>query len=351
VASIGFEPCPYDPCLLKRGVGQEMIKIAVYVDDLKLAGHSIIEIRKIIAGLDNEYGKLKVTEGLKHNYLGMHFDYSVKGKVNITMPKIVEGILTEYGVTGTAETPAGNDLFKVGDSAPASEAEKTTMYSITYKLLHLAKRVRPDILTATSYLTTRVSKPNVDDIKKMTRVLKYLNGTRELGICIETDPGPISVKAYIDASYAVHDDCRSQTGCIISLGKGPIYTSSSKQKINTKSSTESEVVAIADKSSQVIWSREILGWLSNQTEEEMLPATIFEDNTAAIQMMKRGRGCSEKTRHIKIQTFFIGDRMENGDILLHHLNTEEMVADFLTKPLQGKQFIKLRNMLLNWKAV
>jgi hypothetical protein len=161
----------------------------------------------------------------------------------------------------------------------------------------------------------------------------------------------LGIRAYIDASYAVHDDCRSQTGCVITLGHGPIYTSSSKQKVNTKSSTESEVVGLADKSSQVIWSREILGWLNDQKEGDLPAATVYEDNTAAIQMMKRGRGCSEKTRHIKIQAFFIGDRMANGDINLHHLKTDEMIADFLTKPLQGKQFIKLRNMLLNWKAV
>lgn len=68
-------------------------------------------------------------------------------------------------------------------------------------------------------------------------------------------------------------------------------------------------------------------------------------------MMKRGRGCSEKTRHIKIQSFFLGDRMANGDINLQHLGTNEMIADFLTKPLQGKLFFKLRDLLLNWRAV
>ena len=349
--SIGFTACHYDPCLFKRGKGRDLIKIGVYVDDLKFTGHNIAEIRQIVAGLDKEYGKLKVTEGNYHNYLGMTFDYADAGKVKITMTKIIEGILTDYNVTGTAETPAGNDLFKVGDSELAGEADKEKMYSVTYKLLHVAKRARPDLLTATSYLTTRVSKPNLDDMKKLDRVLKYLNGTKELGICIATDPGPISIKAYIDASYAVHDDCRSQTGCIISLGQGPIYTSSSKQKVNTKSSTESEVVGLADKSSQVIWSREILGWLNDQEDGEIPAATVYEDNTAAIQMMKRGRGCSEKTRHIKIQSFFLGDRMANGDINLQHLSTNEMIADFLTKPLQGKLFFKLRDLLLNWRAV
>ena len=89
----------------------------------------------------------------------------------------------------------------------------------------------------------------------------------------------------------------------------------------------------------------------NQEDGDIPAATVYEDNTAAIQMMKRGRGCSEKTRHIKIQSFFLGDRMANGDINLQHLSTNEMIADFLTKPLQGKLFFKLRDLLLNWKAV
>jgi hypothetical protein len=52
----------------------------------------------------------------------------------------------------------------------------------------------------------------------------------------------IRVIAYVDASYAVDSDFKSHTGAVISLGYGPIFVKSTKQKLKTKSSTEAELV-------------------------------------------------------------------------------------------------------------
>jgi len=63
------------------------------------------------------------------------------------------------------------------------------------------------------------SAPDTDDRKKLERVFRYLNGSRELGIVLETSKDPI-VEGYIDASYGVHADCRSHTGMLITLPAG-----------------------------------------------------------------------------------------------------------------------------------
>ena len=55
--------------------------------------------------------------------------------------------------------------------------------------------------------------------------------------------------------YAVHPDMRSHSGIIMTLGKGATYTASTKQKINTKSSMEAELVAIDDSMAPVLWTR------------------------------------------------------------------------------------------------
>jgi hypothetical protein len=279
----------------------------------------------------------------------MSFDFSESGAVSITMKKATDEILRDHYKGGTATTPAASDLYEVGTSADLCEDDKAELYSVAYKLLHISKRTRPDLLPVTQYLTTRVTKPNERDLAKSMRALQYLHATRELGIRLTTDPGPISIKAYVDASYGVHPDMRSQTGCVISLGGGPIYVSSSKQKLNTKSSCESEFVALSDKASQIIWSRELLGWLSDQDDPPA--ATIYEDNMATIQLVKLGRPASEKTRHINIRRFFVTDRVKAGDIKLEYLPTDKMIADYMTKPLQGAKFVEMRNMLLNWVAV
>ena len=72
-------------------------------------------------------------------------------------------------------------------------------------LTNLAKRVRPDILLAVSFLTTRVQSPDLDDAHKLQRLLKYINGSQTLGVILRAE-SPLKIHAYIDASYGVHKD-------------------------------------------------------------------------------------------------------------------------------------------------
>ncbi|MFN9961498.1 MAG: hypothetical protein ACK55I_51140, partial [bacterium] len=73
--------------------------------------------------------------------------------------------------------PASNNLFKVrkeSEDISLSNEKASIFHSTIAKLLFLAKRGRPDILLAVSFLTTRVKRPDSDDWKKMIRVLGYL---------------------------------------------------------------------------------------------------------------------------------------------------------------------------------
>jgi hypothetical protein len=63
---------------------------------------------------------------------------------------------------------------------------------------------------------------------------------------------------YIDALHQVHKDCRGQIGCLMTLGKGAVVSSSNKMKCNTKSSTKTELIALHVKLPDVIWTRYLL---------------------------------------------------------------------------------------------
>ena len=77
-------------------------------------------------------------------------------------------------------------------------------------------------MTCIAYLTKRVLEPRTDDWNKLAHTIQYIRGTRTMPLTLEVDK-PVKVTAYIDASYAVHADKKSHTGCIITLGKGAIY--------------------------------------------------------------------------------------------------------------------------------
>ena len=89
--------------------------------------------------------------------------------------------------------------------------------------------------------------------------MRYLHSTQDFGINIDVNFNP-HVIAYVDASYAVHKDFKSHTGAVISLGQGPVYVKSTKQKINSKSSTEAEIVAVSDALSRSFGY--VISWLS-----------------------------------------------------------------------------------------
>jgi hypothetical protein len=80
----------------------------------------------------------------------------------------------------------------------------------------------------------------------------------------------------------------------------------------------------------------------------MEAATIFQDNKSTLAMIEKGRSGNKSTRHINIRYFYLKNKIEDGEVVLEYLPTQEMIADILTKPLQGEAFERLRDSLLNW---
>ena len=111
---------------------------------------------------------------------------------------------------------------------------------------YVVQRIKPECLTVTSFLMTRVHYSTEQDWTKLQRLLNYLSGTQEIPLTLEMDNGPIEIVANIDSSHASHGDYRGHTGIYVTLGKGAIQAISTKQPINTKSSAESELVATSD---------------------------------------------------------------------------------------------------------
>ena len=172
-------------------------------------------------------------------------------------------------------------------------------HSVSAKLLYITKRGRPDLETLISFLTTRVSKSTEDDWRKLRRGLLFINGTINKKRII----GARSLKdlfTWIDAAYAVHANMRGHTGGAMSMGYGIIHGKSSKQKINTKSSTESELVGVSEYIPYNLW---LTMFLSEQGYE-MINNTVYQDNQSAIQMEKNGRNsCTGNSRYINVPIF------------------------------------------------
>ena len=93
---------------------------------------------------------------------------------------------------------------------------------------------------------------------------------------------------------------KSHTGGVMSLGKGAIYSCSTKQKLNTKSSTESELVGIDDVMPMILWMRYFLeaqGFVVNDN-------IVYQDNMSTMKLAENGRkSMGKRSRHINIRYF------------------------------------------------
>jgi hypothetical protein len=136
---------------------------------------------------------------------------------------------------------------------------------------------------------------------------------------------------------------KSHTGVVISIGRGPVFTSSTKQKLVTKSSTEAELVGLSDALSQILWSRHFM----EAQGYSQKPALIYQDNKSTIRLASHGRSDNSRMRHVDIRYFFIKDRMASGECEVEYIPTAEMIADMFTKPLQGELFRNNRSRLMS----
>jgi hypothetical protein len=183
-----------------------------------------------------------------------------------------------------------------------------------------------------------VKQPDEDDWGKLKRLLSYIRGTVYMPLILKAD-SLIIIKWWVDASYATHGDCRGHTGATMSLGRGSVIGMSRKQKLNTKSSTECELVGVDDASPQMLWTR----YFAEGQGYGVKASILNQDNLSAILLEKNGRASSSKrTKHINVRYFFIKDRIASGEITVEHCPATEMLGGHFTKPLQGTMFRKFR---------
>jgi hypothetical protein len=125
-------------------------------------------------------------------------------------------------------------------------------HSIVDKLLYVSTRARMDILLTVVFLCTRVSKSTLEDKNKLRRLLQYIRGTIDLGYILAADDLG-NMQSCVDASYAVHGDMKSHTGGVTSFCTMGLLAKSTKQKLNTKSSTEAELVGASNYLPHTMW--------------------------------------------------------------------------------------------------
>jgi hypothetical protein len=273
---------------------------------------------------------------------------SVPGQVKIKMLDYVEKILAAFDKAepkggGTKTSAALGSLFKVNeDCEKLAQAKAVEFHNLVAKTLYATKRARPDTCTAIAFLTTRVREPDKDYWTKFVHLMRYIRGTRTMPLILSANGSGI-LKWWVDASFDVNPNMRGHSGGGLSLGRGFPIVSSTKQKLNTRSSTETEIVGADNFMPAIFWTRYFMKAQGYGVKDNVL----FQDNKSSIPLENNGKDSSiKRTKHINIRYFFITDRDKKEEVSVVWCPTGDMIGDFATKPLQGALFCKFRDQIM-----
>ena len=115
--------------------------------------------------------------------------------------------------------------------------------------------------------------------------------------------------------------------------------------MNSRSSTEAELVGVDDVISKVLWTKLFIEAQGHKVRTNV----IYRDNTSSMKLEENGKASSRKrTRHFNIKYFYITDLIQRNEVQIQYCPTDDMIADYMTKPLVGAKFVELRKHILNY---
>ena len=229
-------------------------------------------------------------------------------------------------------TPAEVGTALRRDDGPLLDRAGKELYmEITGSLLYLSSNTRPDIAYAVGVLTRFMAAPTVVHLKAANHVLRYLAGTRDIGICYKGRGEPL-LEAFCDADHAGDlDTRRSTTGILFILNGGAVSWKVEIQPRVADSSGMGEYLASFMAAKEALHLRKLLPDLGHSIDG---PIMIWNDNRACISMLQNPMIGGERIKHIDIKYHFVRETIhETRELDYKWISTDMMAADCLTKPV------------------
>jgi hypothetical protein len=313
--------------------------IGIYVDDLLIAAETEGAQEECINEIRKDFPDIKVNKGTHLSFLGLDIHQNREdGSIRISQPGYVEEIL--IGRKGSAETPATASLIAKHDASPRAPDQKQFLSDVM-KLMYLALHSRPDILFATSILSSRTAAPTIRDNEHLNRIFDYLNSTKEMALTLR--PKDTQLRVSVDASYGIHRDKKSHSGMVFSMGGCTFACRSKKQTYVANSSTAAELNALSDSMPAIIGMVEMLDVIGYPQG----PVKVQQDNTSTVQISEKGYSTSKNGQHLAIRAAFVKEQIDREIVELVKTPSASMTADVLTKPITKNSFFEQRSKLLN----
>jgi len=346
---LGFAATPADPCVFTQHRSGITVVIVLYVDDLLITGNNESALIAVKAQISTRFQMKDLGE--VSNLLGMNVTRNRReGWLKIDQERYIQDILKRYNMEDChpTVTPANpGEILTKEDCAPEGGPLDATTHpyrSVVGSLMYAACVTRVDIANAVRILARYLENPGEKHWAAAKKCVRYLAGTKDLGITFWQGNGDIPVlQGYSDANWAGDlDNARSTTGVVFTLAGGAISFISRLQQTVARSSMESEYMALFEAAQTAQQLRQLLAHLG---AEQPRPTEIFEDNEACATIANP-KSYTRRSRHIDVRYHFTRETVENGIISLARISTDDQLADLLTKNLPAPRLAKLRDLLM-----
>ena len=263
--------------------------------------------------------------------------------------------------TPAIETPLTADV-------DGEEFNESWEYASVVGMLMYLVNTRPDIQFAVHQCAKYTHNPKACHAEAVKKVCRYLQGTKARGMCFNRKPirEKLRMDCYVDASftplfgYEQSDNpksAESRTGYVIYIDDVPISWCSKGQGMVALSTTEAEYIALSMAMRELIWLRRLVDDISKGFDIgydgiTKIYSKVYEDNQGALALVKKPHATS-RTRHLNTKYHHFKEHVGVKDgvgIELEYIETENQIADMLTKGLGHDLFEKLRDKLMNWNT-
>jgi len=331
-----------DPCLfIKPAVATSAaVYVLLYVDDYLIASTCMGEIARVKAVLMTQY---KCTDlGEARTFIGYEITRDRKAKsLTISQTTMINNLLYHYNMEDANPSSLPMPTGTILDKLTTEGGPRDLPYpDLVGSLMYIATCTRPDISQAVGQLARHTGAFEQSHWLAAKQVLRYLGGTREVGIKYGKNPSSPSIttvphlSAHCDANYAMDmPDRKSTTGLVLTSWGGAIDWASTRQATMASSTTEAEYQAASQAAKHALWLRKLLYDLYTISTT----ITILGDNKATLSILDQPISHS-RTKHIDVHHNLICERARRNEVHFSYVPTAANISDFLTKQVPLAKF-------------
>jgi transposase InsO family protein len=333
VTDLGFRVTKADPGVFTARIEDDVLILAVHVDDCAMTGSSPKLILLYKEKLNARYALTDLGEVSWLLGIQVTHDCATRS-ISLSQKAYIESIIARFSLADAKaySTPMVPSASYSKADSPASATEAAHMRKVPYReaigsLMYASVATRPDITFAVSTLSQFLENPGEAHWEAVKRVFRYLSGTRDVALTYGGERHDLL--GFTDADGASQEHRRAISGHAFIIDGGAVSWSSRKQELVTLSTAEAEYVAATHAAKEGIWLRRVAGEILLSEPEPMM---LYCDNQAALKLAQDDN-YHARTKHIDIRYHFIRDVVQRGLIELQYCPTDDMTADILTKAL------------------